>query len=84
MLIYEFLTGKYVDLLEKATTVKRFEYLPLSSELKKTNWLWKKKISWIKQGYSFDNEDDKIKRKLARNRKANMKNNCWILLLKKD
>ena len=36
---YEFLTGKYVlpekDLLEKAATLKRFEYLLLGSELKK-------------------------------------------------
>ena len=35
---YEFLTGKDVlpekDLLEKAVTIKRFEYLPLGSELK--------------------------------------------------
>ena len=37
--IYEFLTGKVVlpekDLLEKAATMKRFEYLLLGSELKK-------------------------------------------------
>ena len=35
---YEFLTGKDVlpetDLLEKAATMKRFEYLPLGKELK--------------------------------------------------
>ena len=35
---YEFLTGKDVlpetDLLEKATTMKRFEYSPLGKELK--------------------------------------------------
>ena len=35
---YEFLTGKGVfpekDLLEKATTMKRFEYFPLGKELK--------------------------------------------------
>ena len=35
---YEFLTGKYVltekDLLEKAATIKRFEYSLLGSELK--------------------------------------------------
>ena len=36
---YEFLTGKDVwpekDLLEKAATIKRFEYSPLDSDLKK-------------------------------------------------
>ena len=36
---FEFLTAKYIllkkDLLEKAATIKRFEYLPLDSELKK-------------------------------------------------
>ena len=35
---YEFLTGKYVlpkkGSLEKAATIKRFEYLPLGKELK--------------------------------------------------
>ena len=35
---YEFLTGIYIlsqkDLLEKATTMKRLEYLPLDKELK--------------------------------------------------
>ena len=38
---YEFLTGKDVlpkkDLLEKAATMKRFEYSPLGKELKKKN-----------------------------------------------
>ena len=38
---YDFLTGEDVlpekKLLEKATAIKRFEYSPLSSELK-TNW----------------------------------------------
>ena len=36
--IYEFLTGKVVlqekDVLEKAATIKRFEYSPLGKELK--------------------------------------------------
>ena len=36
---YEFLTGKYVlpekDLLEKAASIKIFEYSPLGKELKK-------------------------------------------------
>ena len=42
---YEFLTSEYVlpekGLLEKAATIKRFEYSPLCSELKKNknkNW----------------------------------------------
>ena len=47
------MTGKVVlpekDLLEKAATIKRFEYSPLCSELKKTNWL-------PKDEYKFKNQ----------------------------
>ena len=50
---YCFLTGKDVlqekYLLEKAAPMKRFEYWPLGSELKKTNWHCKKAQSRIGQ-----------------------------------
>ena len=50
---YEFLTDKDVlpekDLLEKAATIKKFEYSPLSSELKKNKLtLQKMNISFLK------------------------------------
>ena len=52
--IYEFLTSKDVlpekELLEKAATIKRFEYSLLSKELKITDWHCKKTISMFRQG----------------------------------
>ena len=50
---YEFLTGKDVlpekDLLGKAATLKRFEYSPLGSELKKQTSVAEKAVSNIRQ-----------------------------------
>ena len=50
---YEFLTGKDVlpekDLLGKAATLKRFEYSPLGSELKKQTSVVEKLVSNIRQ-----------------------------------
>ena len=50
---YEFLTGKDVlpekDLLGKAATLKRFEYSPLGSELKKQTSVVEKVVSNIRQ-----------------------------------
>ena len=47
---YEVLTGKDVlpkkDLLEKAATIKRFEYLPLGSQLKKQTDIAKDNIRY--------------------------------------
>ena len=54
---YEFLTGKDVlpekDLLEKAATVKRFEYLPLGSELKTETDIAKCYIKNLKKLINF-------------------------------
>ena len=51
---YEFLTGEDVlpekQLLEKAEIIKKFEYSPLGSELKKKIVIVKRKILMIKQG----------------------------------
>ena len=49
---YEFLTGKDVlsekDLIEKAATIKKFKYSPLSKEFKKAKWRCRKAVSRIK------------------------------------
>ena len=57
---YEFLTSKDVllekYLLEKAVTIKRFEYSPLGSELKKQTDIAKKSIkSWTSEFKRFMN-----------------------------
>ena len=48
-----FLTEKHVlsekDLLEKAATIKAFEYLPLGSELKKQTGMSRKTVQKIRQ-----------------------------------
>ena len=57
------------DLLEKAATIKRFEYSPLGSELKKqTNIVKKniKRISKIRQGVWIDEAINKNDRKPTR------------------
>ena len=55
---YEFLTGKDVlpekDLLEKAATLKRFEYSPLGSELKKQTSVAEKAVSNTDKIYESD------------------------------
>ena len=55
---YEFLTGKYVlpekDFLEKAATMKRFEYLPLDKELKSQTDIAKKQRQKLIDTYEFD------------------------------
>ena len=62
----EFLTGKDVlpekDLLEKAATIKRFEYLPLGKELKAQTEIAKKQYQGLDKIYEFDetiNKNDK-------------------------
>ena len=57
---YEFLTSKDVllekYLLEKAVTIKRFEYSPLGSELKKQTDIAKKSIkNWTSEFKRFMN-----------------------------
>ena len=55
---YEFLTGNDVlpekDLLEKAATVKRFEYLLLGKELKAQTDIAKKRYQKLNNIYEFD------------------------------
>ena len=47
---YEFLTGKpKIDLLEKAATINRFEYSPLSSELKSKTGIAKERHIFFKR-----------------------------------
>ena len=55
---YEFLTGKDVlptkDLLEKVTTMKRFEYSLLGKELKKQTSVAEKQYQKLDNSYEFD------------------------------
>ena len=57
---YEVSTGKDVlpkkELLEKAATIKRFEYLPLGNELKKHTDIAEDRLRKV---HRFDEEDDK-------------------------
>ena len=45
------------DLLEKAATIKRFEYSPLNSEFKKQNYIEKKQYQGLDKLLTFDKED---------------------------
>ena len=63
---YEFLTGNYVllqnDLLEKAATIKRFEYSPSGKELKAQNETAKKQYQILDKIYEYNetiNKNDK-------------------------
>ena len=76
------MTGKDVlveeDLLEKAATIKRFEYSPLGSELKKqTNIVKKniKRISKIRQGVWIDEAINKNDRKPTLTKNKQIKSN---------
>ena len=55
---YEFLTGKDVlpekDFLEKATTMKRFEYSPLGKEFKGQTEIAKKQYQKLDNTFGFD------------------------------
>ena len=55
---YEFLTGKDVlpekDVLEKAATLKRFEYSPLGKELKALTDITEKQYQKLRDTYEFD------------------------------
>ena len=59
-----FLTGEGLltetELLEKAATVKRFEYSPLDSELKKQTEIAKKECPVLDKVYEFCKKDDEI------------------------
>ena len=65
---YEFLTSEDVllekELLEKAPTIKIFEYSPLGSELRKQTDIVGKQYLGLNKVYGFDkNEDDKTNKK---------------------
>ena len=65
---YEFLTGKDVlpekGLLEKAATIKRFQYSSLGNELKKQTDIAKKEYQGLDTIYECDKkEDDETNRK---------------------
>ena len=67
----EFLTLKDIlpekDLLEKAATIKRFEYLPLRNELKKQNSIAEKQYQKLEKAFeSNKKEEDKTKTKKSR------------------
>ena len=86
---YEFLTGDNVlpekDLLEKAAIIKRFEYSPLSSELKKQTDIAEKQNQGLDKIYEFikkendddenENEDDKTLTKKKNETKTLIKKN---------
>ena len=48
------------ELLEKAATVKRFEYSPLDSELKKQTEITKKECPVLDKVYEFCKKDDEM------------------------
>ena len=64
---YEFLTGKDVlpekDLLEKAATMKRFEYSPLSKELKKQTSVGEKQYQDFDKVFNHDGHEKPVKNK---------------------
>ena len=64
---YEFLTGKEVlpenGLLEKAATIKRFEYSPLDSEMKKQTDVAKKQYQRPDKVLKFDKKEEPIIKK---------------------
>ena len=59
---YKFLTRKDVipekDLLEKAATIERFEYLPLSKELKVQTDISKKEYQALHKIYDSDEKEE--------------------------
>ena len=75
---YEFLTGKYVlpekekDLLEKAAIMKRFEYSPLGSELKKHNDIAEKQHKILANTYELDKIIKKEKPTVKKSKKSNL------------
>ena len=64
----EFLPEK--DLLEKAATMKRFEYPPLESELKKQIYIAEKQYKRLSNTYEFD----RIKKEKSKIKKCNRSN----------
>ena len=76
---YEFLTGKDVlpqkDLLEKASTMKSFEYLPLGKKLKAQTDIAKKQCQKLHNTFEFDKIIKKEKLTLENYSKLNIINN---------
>ena len=84
---YEFLMAKMFftrkDLLEKAAAVKRLEYSPLDSELKKQTDIDKKQHQRLDKLYDFDetiNENDK-KPTLKKYNKSDLIYNSNIIMI---
>ena len=61
---YEFLTDKYVlrqkYLLEKAATIKRFEYSPLGKESKSQNDIAKKQYQGLHKAFISNNDNENV------------------------
>ena len=79
---YEFLTGKDVlpkkDLLEKAVTIKRFEYSLLGKELEKQTSVTEKQYQKFDNVFEANkNEDDKTKSKKSRTKSNLVYNNYF-------
>ena len=62
---YDFLTGNDVlpqkDLLEKAATMKRFEYSPLGKELKKQTSVAEKQYQSFDKDFNHDEKEQPVK-----------------------
>ena len=73
---YQFLTGKdnllTKDLLEKAATVKRFEYSPLGQELKKQTSVAEKQYKKLDNTFEFDKIIKKEKPTLKKYNRSNL------------
>ena len=73
---YDFMTGKDFwperGLLEKAATMKRFEYLLLSKELKAQTDIAKKQYQKLDDTFEFDKIIKKEKRTIKENHKTNL------------
>ena len=53
-------------MLEKATTIKRFEYLPLSVELKKQTDIAKMKYQGMDHFFSFNKDNKNVNESLLK------------------
>ena len=67
---YELLMSEDVlsekDLLEKSATIKRFEYSPLDSELKKQTDIAKKQYQWLDKAFSSNKDNKNVNESLIK------------------
>ena len=54
------------DLLEKSATIKRFEYSPLDSELKKQTDIAKKQYQWLDKVFSSNKDNKNVNESLIK------------------